>query len=93
MRFVNNGKENPRGKAVYIEATKRFLQTAKSVEVKHLIIEVGKACALTSYTLRSPKGNTGICLVAEFFEVAEGKIQSNEIIFDMAAFREFMAKG
>ena len=93
MRFVNNGAANPPGKAVYIEATRRFMQTAKSVEVKTMLIDGDQACALTHYDLITPKGKTGVCIVAEFFTVVGGKIQSNEIVFDLAAFRELMARG
>jgi hypothetical protein len=93
MRFVNNGAVSPPGKAAYIEATRRFMLTAKSVEVKTLLIDGNQACALTHYSLVTPKGNTGVCIVAEFFTVDGGKIRSNEIVFDLAAFRELMAKG
>ncbi|CAN5264024.1 hypothetical protein BH10PSE9_BH10PSE9_25490 [soil metagenome] len=92
MLFINNGKASPRGKAVYVAATKRFMQVAKSVDLQKLIVDVDAACALSSYTLVSPSGNTGVCLVAEFFSVTGGKIQSNEIVFDLAAFNALMAK-
>jgi len=93
MTFTNNGKENPPGKNVYIEATKRFMKSAKSVKVKQLVVEGNSACALTSYGLVSPSGKTSTCEVAEFFTVSDGKIQSNSIIFDVAAFQDFMSKG
>ena len=93
MLFVNNGKANPRGKAVYAEATRRFMRVAKSVEVKTLIVDGDAACALTHYGLVSPKGNKGVCVVAEIFAVKDGKISANEIVFDLAAFQEFMARG
>ncbi|MBV9342745.1 MAG: ester cyclase [Acidobacteria bacterium] len=93
MVFRNNGKKNPPGKTTYIEATKRFLHIAKSVEVKELIVEGDKACAVTRYALLSPTGKTGVCDVAELFAVRNGKIHSNSIIFDMLAFHEFTAKG
>jgi ketosteroid isomerase-like protein len=89
--FISNGKTSPRGKGLYAAATKRFMQTAKSVEVKKLFVEGDNACAITAYTLRSPKGNSSVCDVAEIFSVENGKIQSNSIFFDMLAFREFLA--
>ncbi len=93
MRFVNNGKALPPGKATYVEATRRFMQTAKSVELKTLVVEGDTACALASYGLVHPRGHKGVCVVAEFLTVKDGKIRSSEIVFDLAAFREFMAQG
>ena len=91
--FTTNGRENPPGKATYVEAARRFLRVAKSVELKELIVEGDKASVVTRYALQSPKGNTDICDVAEIFSVKNGEIQSNSIIFDLAAFQEFTAKG
>lgn len=91
--FTNNGRENPRGKDVYVEATRRFMQVAKSVEVRQLIVDGDAACAVTHYSLVSPKGNHSVCDVAEIFVVKQGKIQSSSIFFDLAAFRDFMEKG
>ena len=93
MQFVNNGTAAPPGKAAYVEATRRFMRTAKSVEVKKLLVDGDAACALTHYGLVSPKGNKGVCVVAEFFTVKDGRIDANEIVFDLAAFQDFMAKG
>jgi ketosteroid isomerase-like protein len=93
MQFINNGKASPRGKDAYVAATRRFMQVARSVEVETLIADGERAVALARYGLVSPKGNTGSCRVAEFFEVKQGKIRSNEIVFDLAAFQQFMAAG
>jgi len=75
-----------RGKEAYIEATKRFYSMIISVEVKDLMIEGEKACALTRYELQPPKGNTFISDVAEIFTVKNGKIDSFAIYFDSAPF-------
>lgn len=82
-----------RGKAAYVDATNRFKQVAKSVEVIQLIVEGDNACAITRYQLRSPKGNVSTCDTMEVFSVSDGKIQSSRICFDTAAFRQFMAQG
>ena len=74
------------GKEAYIEATKRFYSMIISVEVKDLMIEGEKACALTRYELQPPKGNTFISDVAEIFTVKNGKIDSFAIYFDSAPF-------
>jgi ketosteroid isomerase-like protein len=42
---------------------------------------------------RPPRGDTALCDVAEVLSVRDGKIASDAIFFDTAAFREFMAKG
>jgi len=44
------------GKQPYIEATKRFYSTIQSFEVRGLIVEGSKACALTRYQLKGPNG-------------------------------------
>ena len=62
------------GKVAYIEATKRFYSTIVSVEVRDLIIEGEKACALTRYELQPPKGSPFSSDVAEIFTVRNGKI-------------------
>ncbi len=74
------------GKAAYLEATKRFYSTVISVEVKDLIIEGEKACALTHYELQPPTGNTFSSDVAEIFTIRNGKIASFAIYFDSAPF-------
>lgn len=78
---------------MYVEALGRFLRVAKSVEVKKLIVEGNDACVIASYALKSPKGNSAACVVAEILFVRGGKIASSSIFFDTAAFREFMEKG
>src|SRR5437762_1308683 len=46
------------GKAAYLESTKRFFSMVKSVEVRDLIIDGAKACALTRYQLQAPSGRS-----------------------------------
>ncbi|PYM23240.1 MAG: hypothetical protein DMD80_26680 [Candidatus Rokuibacteriota bacterium] len=74
------------GKAAYLESTKRFFSTVKSVDVRDLIIEGGKACALTHYQLQAPSGSRFQSNVAELFTVRNGKIAAFAIYFDTAPF-------
>ena len=73
------------GKQAYIEATKRFYSTFQSFEVRGLITEGSKACALTRYQLKGPTGAFQSD-VAEIFTVRDGKIDSLGIYFDSAPF-------
>jgi ketosteroid isomerase-like protein len=73
------------GKAAYLESTKRFFSMIKSLEVRDLVIEGTKACALTRYQLQAPAGSFQSD-VAELFTVTEGKISSLGIYFDTAPF-------
>ena len=73
------------GKAAYLESTKRFFSMIKSLEVRDLIIEGTKVCALTRYELQTPAGSFQSD-VAELFTVADGKISSLAIYFDTAPF-------
>jgi len=82
-----------RSKAAYVEGTNRFKRVARSVEVRQLLVDGENACAVTRYTLQSPKGNTSVCDVAEILAVKDGKLSASAIFFDTAAFGEFMAQG
>ena len=70
------------GKDAYIEATRRFYSTVVSVEVRALLIDGDRACALTRYELQPPKGDAFSSDVAEIFTVRNGKIDSFAIYFD-----------
>ena len=74
------------GRAAYLEATKRFFAMIVSVEVRDLLAEGPKACALTRYELRRPDGVVFVSDVAEIFAVREGRISSLGIYFDTAPF-------
>jgi ketosteroid isomerase-like protein len=73
------------GKTAYLESTKRFFSMIRSLEVRDLIIEGTKVCALTSYQLQAPTGSFRTD-VAEVITVANGKISSLAIYFDTAPF-------
>jgi ketosteroid isomerase-like protein len=74
------------GRGAYLEATKRFYSMISAVEVKGLVVEGEKACALTRYELQPPGGPAFDCHVAEAFEVRNGKIASFDIYFDSSPF-------
>lgn len=74
------------GKAAYLEATRRFYSTIRSLELRDLIVEGAKACAFTSYELQAPGGPVIRSDVAELFTVSNGKIGSLAIYFDTAPF-------
>jgi len=74
-----------RGKAAYLESTKRFYGSIQSMEVRQITVDGDRAVALTRYQLRGPTGNF-TSDVAEVFGVANGKINSFEIYFDTAPF-------
>lgn len=74
------------GRGGYLEATKRFYSMISALEVRHLMVDGDKACALTRYELRPPSGPAFESHVAEVFGVRDGKIRSFEIYFDSAPF-------
>ncbi|MBI5047980.1 MAG: nuclear transport factor 2 family protein [Deltaproteobacteria bacterium] len=74
------------GKGAYLEATKRFFSMITAVEVKNLIVDGDRACALTRYELQPPGGPVFDSHVAEVFEVRDGKIASLDIYFDSTPF-------
>jgi hypothetical protein len=73
------------GKAAYLDGTKRFYSSIISMELRDVIIQGEKACALTHYNLQGPNG-AFTSDVAEVFEVKIGKIASFGIYFDTAPF-------
>ena len=75
-----------RGKAPYLEATRRFYSSIVSMQLRDLIVDGAKACALTRYELLGPTGDTFTSNVAEIFTVGNGKIDSFAIYFDSAPF-------
>ncbi len=74
------------GRAAYLESTKRFYSTITSLEVKELLVDGNRACALTRYELQPPGGPAFGSDVAEVFGVRDGKITSFDIYFDSAPF-------
>jgi len=74
------------GKAAYLESTRRFFSMIESFEVRDLITDGAKACALTRYRLKPPAGNGFQSDVAELFTVTNGKISALSIYFDTAPF-------
>lgn len=74
------------GRAAYLEATKRFYSMIAALEVKDLVVDGNKVCALTRYELQPPGGPAFESHVAEVFEVRNGMIGSLDIYFDSAPF-------
>ena len=74
------------GKAAYLESTKNFYGGIIAFEVRDLLIDGDKACALTRYQLQRPQAPAFESDVAEIFRVHDGKITSFDIYFDSAPF-------
>ncbi|PYO01669.1 MAG: hypothetical protein DMD91_06815 [Candidatus Rokuibacteriota bacterium] len=75
-----------RGKTAYLESTRRFFAMVMSVEVRDVIVEGARACALTRYQLQPPGGSRFQSDVAELFTVRDDKIDTFAIYFDTAPF-------
>jgi len=74
------------GKETFLAATKRFYSMIASTEMRDLVVEGEKACALTRYELRPPAGAPFASDVAEVFTVHDGKIVDFTICFDSAPY-------
>jgi ketosteroid isomerase-like protein len=57
-----------------------------ALEVRDLLVDGHKACALTRYELQPPAGPAFASDVAEVFEVRDDKISSFDIYFDSSPF-------
>jgi ketosteroid isomerase-like protein len=88
LRFTSytSPRKELTGKAAYLESTKRFFSMVVSLEVRDLLVQGEKACALTRYQLESPSGKRFESDVAELFTVRNGKIETFGIYFDTAPF-------
>lgn len=76
-----------KGKAAFLAATKRFYSSIGLAELRELIIDGDRACALTRYVIRPPNGAPSFASdVAEVFRVRNGTIVSLEIYFDTAPY-------
>jgi ketosteroid isomerase-like protein len=75
------------GREAYLQATKRFYSMIRAVEVRELMVDGTRACALTRYQLQPPNGGPAFASdVAEVFSVTNDKIDSFAIYFDTAPF-------
>ena len=75
------------GKATFLQATRRFYGSIGSLEVRELIVDGDRACALVRYEVRPPNGSPPFeSHVAEFFTVQDGEIAAFAICFDTAPY-------
>ena len=74
------------GRAAYLESTKRFYSMITSLDVRGLMVDGDRACALTRYELQPPGGPLFSSDVAEVFAVRDGKITAFDIYFDSSPF-------
>lgn len=71
------------GKDACLQATRPFYSTVAAFEVRDLMVDGERACALTHYELQPPNGGAVFQSdVAEIFSVRNGKIESFAIYFD-----------
>lgn len=75
-----------RGRDAYVQATKGFYGMIVEFELRDLIVDGDRACALTRYRLRPPSGAEFESDVAEVFTVNDGAIDSLAIYFDTAPY-------
>ena len=74
------------GKDTFVQGTKRFYSTFESLELKDLIVDGERACAITHYRLNQPGTPAFESDVAEIFRVRNGKIVAFDIYFDSAPY-------
>jgi len=75
-----------RGRTAYLDSTKRFFSMIAGLEVRDVMVDGQKACALTRYRLQPPGGAAFVSDVAEVFGVRDDKIESFDIYFDASPF-------
>ena len=90
--FDASKKLHAQGKEAFIQAYTPFLRSVEKVQVKQLILEEPKACAVVSYDYVSPMGNRLHQDDAEVWKVVNGKIVALTIYSDITEYRTFMAR-
>jgi ketosteroid isomerase-like protein len=81
-----------KGKTQVIQSFTPFLKGVERVQVKQMIVEGDRACALASYDYVNPKGEKLNQDVAEVFQVEDGELAELTIYFDLTAYRNFMRR-
>jgi len=75
------------GKETALPGLRRFYSMVTAMQIRELIVEGQRACALTRYTLQPPGGKASFQSdVAEIFAVRGDKITSFAIYFDTAPY-------
>ena len=92
--FVNNNLSKvAHGKAAYVEGAGRFFKTTSAVKIDRIVIDGDSVALVAHYDVHSLKGTAGVCDVAEFITVKDGKLTSSAIFFDAKTLAEFMTQG
>lgn len=89
MRFTirTSVAKEVEGKESYLRAAAPFYSMIRSVELRELIVDGERACALTRYQLQPPNGGPAFSSdVAEILMVRNDQIVSLEIYFDTAPY-------
>ena len=67
--FDGTGVKATGGKDAFVEGNRQFLRAVRASQVKEMIVDGEKACALLHYDLMSRKGNTASSDVAEILTI------------------------
>lgn len=88
IAFTSHGtpQKHLTGRDACVASTRGFYSMIKSLELRQLIIDGDRACALTRYVLQPPAGEPFASDVAEVFTVKDDLIGSFEIYFDSAPY-------
>lgn len=86
--LAGTGAKEARGRDAH--ADNLFFRFVKSLEVKTMIIDGERACAVVHYALVSPQGDGFSCDVAEVWEMKNGKLASLAMYFDTVEYQKFM---
>ena len=92
MTAVLTSHTNPtkevKGKAAYLEATKRFYSTIRRVELQQILVDGTRAVALTRYKIQQPDKPEFTSDVAEAFSVKGDTTQESDELFFLNLFSQ-----
>lgn len=74
------------GREAFVTGTKGFYSMIRSLELRDLLVDGDRACALTRYQLAPPNGPAFWSDVAEIFRVDGDRITRFDIYFDSAPY-------
>jgi ketosteroid isomerase-like protein len=87
---VNSFDRTMHGKDEYLRGAGNFFQATTAVDIRQKMIDGDQVALIARYDVRSPKGTTGTCDVAEFLTFNDGKLTASSIFFDTKAFGELI---
>ncbi len=81
---------NAMGKSAVIQSFVPFLKSVVDLQVRQMVVDGERACAIVGYVYQNPQGERLSQDVAEVWRVRNDRLVELTIYFDLTAYRSFM---